>query len=292
MTKLLYKDIQNSQLPLAIACRTLDLSRTGYKHWEKREPCATAKQQTDLEQEIRNITREFLSYGYRRVTAELKRRAIKANHKKVLKTMKECGLTRKIKKFRICTTNSNHSLRIYPNLIKGIEVTHPNQVWVADITYIGLAKGNAYLAVTIDIFSRKCIGWQLSENIDAQLCIDALNMAIENRKGMLLAGLIHHSDQGVQYASNEYIAILEANGIQISTSRKANPYDNAFAESFIKTLKYEEVYMNEYENFNDAYNNIENFIEEVYNKKRIHSSIGYKTPEECEKQWILNKVCA
>lgn len=287
---LLYKDIQNSKLPVATACMALGVSRTGYKHWEKTKPGIVVKQQTELEQEIRRITREFLSYGYRRVTAELKRRGLKANHKKVLKTMKECGLTRKKRAFRVCTTNSNHGLRTYPNLIKGLKVLWPNKAWVSDITYIGLAKGNAYLAVIIDLFSRKCIGWQLSENIDAQLCLDALDMAITNRKGMRLIGLIHHSDQGVQYASNEYTTKLEEQGIQISMSRKGNPYDNAFAESFIKTLKYEEVYMNEYADFNDAFNNIENFIEEVYNKKRIHSSIGYKTPEEQEKQWILNKV--
>lgn len=289
---LLCKDIRDSRLPVATACMTLDVSRTGYKHWEKREPCATVKQQTDLEHEIRHITREFLSYGYRRVTAELKRRGLKANHKKVLKTMKECGLTRKRHVFRVCTTDSNHSLRTYPNHIKGLKVQWPNKAWVSDITYIGLAKGNAYLAVIIDLFSRKCIGWQLSRNIDAQLCLDALDMALQDRQGMKLTDLIHHSDQGVQYASKEYTAKLEAQGIQISMSRKGNPYDNAFAESFIKTLKYEEVYMNEYADFNDAFNNIENFIEEVYNKKRIHSSIGYITPEECEKQWILNKVCA
>jgi len=289
---LLYKDIRDSKLPVATACMTLDVSRTGYKHWEKREPSTVVKQQIDLEQEIRGITREFLSYGYRRVTAELKRRGIKANHKKVLKTMKECGLTRKKRVFRVCTTNSNHGLRTYPNLIKSLKALWPNMVWASDITYIGLAKGNAYLAVILDLFSRKCIGWQLSENIDAQLCLDALDMAITNRKGIQLTGLIHHSDQGVQYASNEYTAKLEAQGIQISMSRKGNPYDNAFAESFMKTLKYEEVYMNEYADFNDAFNNIENFIEAVYNKKRIHSSIGYITPEECEKQWILNKVCA
>jgi transposase InsO family protein len=199
------------------------------------------------------------------------------------------GLTRKIKRFRVCTTDSKHGLPVYPNLVKDLAITRLDQAWASDITYIALCKGFVYLAVIIDMFSRKCIGWQLSRNIDSQLCIDALHKAFEERKYSDLTGLIHHSDQGIQYASSEYTALLQAHGILISMGRKGNPYDNAHAESFIKTIKYDEVYMTEYIDFEDAYNNIEQFIEDVYNKKRLHSSIGYLPPTEFEQQ-VLKEV--
>ena len=188
------------------------------------------------------------------------------------------------------TTDSDHNYNIYPNLIKGIEVTGLNQVWVGDITYVQLLQGFVYLAAIIDIFSRKCIGWALGRNIDTLLVLEALNMAIRNRKHLGLNGLIHHSDRGVQYASNEYVDLLVQNGIRISMSASGNPYDNAFAESFNKTIKVEEVYINEYETFEDALKNIKHFIEVVYNKKRLHSSIGYVPPEEFEKGVLKAKL--
>lgn len=168
-----------------------------------------------------------------------------------------------------------------------------NIVWTADITYICLAnKTFICLSVIMDRFSRKFLGWQLSYNIDAQLCLDALQMAFKERDGADLSNLIHHSDQGVQYASSNYVAELEKRGIQISMSRRGNPYDNAHMESAIKTIKCEEVYMDEYTSFSDAYQNIKPFIEETYNKKRLHSSIGYKPPTEFEKQYKLKEVVA
>ncbi len=169
-----------------------------------------------------------------------------------------------------------------------MKVTDINQLWVADITYIQLSKEFVFLAVLIDVFSRRCIGWELSRNIDTELTLDALRKAFRTRKGDDLKGLVHHSDQGVQYASKEYVDYLKEHGIQVSMSRAGNPYDNAFAESFIKTLKCEEVYLNEYGTFNDALANIDNFIEEVYNSKRLHSSIGYKSPVNFEKALTLN----
>jgi putative transposase len=178
-------------------------------------------------------------------------------------------------------------LPVYHNLAKGLEVTKLNQLWVADITYICLPGGHVYLAVIIDVFSRKCIGWELSRNIDTGLVLNALKMAIRKRKHLGFDYLIHHSDQGVQYASHEYVNLPKELGIKISMSRKGNPYDNAFAESFMKTLKAEEVYVNEYLSFEDAYRNIKRFIELVYNKKRLHSSIGYKLPIEFEEE-VLN----
>ncbi len=179
---------------------------------------------------------------------------------------------------------------IYPNLLRYKQLTHPNQGWASDITYIQLPDTFVYLAVILDVFTRKCIGWQLGKYLDTQLTLDALNKALHQRWNALLHGLIHHSDQGVQYASIEYVNQLKTHGIQISMSRKGNPYDNAFAESFIKTLKYEEVYLNEYDSFVDALENIGGFIDVVYNKKRLHSSLGYKSPEAFEMEVKTNKL--
>jgi len=196
-------------------------------------------------------------------------------------------LCRRKKAFKPVTTQSNHNFEVYPNLIENIQVTGLNQIWVSDITYIHLMKSFVYLAVIIDLFSRKCIGWHLSNDIDTYLSLNALDMAIAARQQLGFDSLIHHSDRGVQYASNDYIQKLEEFGIKISMSRSGNPYDNAFAESFMKTLKVEEVYMNEYETFEDALKNIQRFIEEVYNEKRLHSSIGYMSPNKFEKE-VLN----
>jgi len=168
-----------------------------------------------------------------------------------------------------------------------MNVTGLNQLWVSDITYIQLAHEFIYLAVIIDVFSRKCIGWELDRNIDTQLTLNALNMALESRCKEELSNLVHHSDQGVQYASQDYITCLKDHNITVSMSRKGNPYDNAFAESFIKTLKYEEVYLTEYRFFTEAYENIGYFIERVYNEKRLHSSIGYLPPNEFEEAIAL-----
>jgi len=196
-------------------------------------------------------------------------------------------LCRRKKAFKPVTTQSNHNFEVYPNLIENIQVTGLNQIWVSDITYIHLMKSFVYLAVIIDLFSRKCIGWHLSNDIDTYLSLNALDMAIAARQQLGFDSLIHHSDRGVQYASNDYIQKLEEFGIKISMSRSGNPYDNAFAESFMKTLKVEEVYMNEYETFEDALKNIQRFIEEVYNEKRLHSGIGYMSPNKFERE-VLN----
>jgi len=282
VTDMLYNDIRSERAELSLnrACEALGVS----KSWCNTGIKTTLYKDKELPHQIRDIALEFPRYGYRRITKQLQRNGRKVNHKRVLKIMRIQGLTRKIKRFRISTTDSKHGLPIYPNLVKNIIVTRLNQVWVSDITYIRLLRGFAYLAVIMDLFSRKCIGWQLSHNIDAQLCTDALNKALQNRQGTNLSDLIHHSDQGVQYASNEYTGLLEENGIRISMSRRGNPYDNAYAESLIKTIKYDEVYMTEYESFEDAYNNIEKFLDEVYNKKRLHSGIGYLPPAEFEQQ--------
>lgn len=287
---MLYDLIKNKddKLSLNKTCDLLNVSKVGYLKNQGRK----IDDEKVMVEKIESIVLEppGRGYGYRRVTVELQK-TISINHKKVLKLMNKHGLTRKKRKFRMNTTDSNHGFSICQNLVKNLEIIKLNQVWVADITYIRLLKEFVYLAGVMDIFSRKCIGWGLSRNIDTQLTLNALNKAFENRKNSDLTDLIHHSDQGVQYAANEYTELLEKNGIKISMSRRGNPYDNAFMESFMKTLKYEEVYLTEYLDFNDAYSNLGKFIEEVYNKKRLHSSIGYKTPDEYESM-ILNNIGA
>jgi putative transposase len=280
--------IGKTELPVSKACKTLEVSRSSYYKWKDNGFIDLGDDY--LKKEIENIIIEFPFYGYRRVMHELRRRKIIVNGKKVLRIMKKYNLIcRRKKLFKPVTTQSDHDYKIYPNLIKNIEVTGLNQVWVADITYIRLVDEFIYLAGIIDIFSRKCIGWALSRDINTILTINALEMAISKRKHFGFVGLIHHSDRGVQYASDAYVDLLLKYGIRISMSRSGNPYDNAFMESFNKTLKVEEVYIKEYESFEDAYKNIKHFIELVYNKKRLHSGIGYITPEEFEME-VLAKI--
>lgn len=275
---------EGSTLGIDRMCRALGLSRSSYYEWDSRMqlPDQQDPYEMMLRNEVQKIAIEFPSYGYRRITMELRRRGYKVNHKRVLRIMEADNLLCIKKKFIPRTTDSYHSFRVYPNLAENLEVTNINQLWVADITYIRLVKEFVYLAVILDVFSRKCISWVLSRDIDTHLTLNALKRALENRGDVDFSGLVHHSDRGVQYASDDYITHLKDRGIKISMSRKGNPYDNAFAESFIKTLKYEEVYLKEYESFNDAYVNIKEFIEKVYNEKRIHSSINYRTPNEFE----------
>ena len=272
------------------ATELLNASRSGYYIWQHSShlPVNEDNSNISIREEIQTIAIEFPGYGYRRITVELRNRGHLANSKKVRRFMKEDNLLCVKRKFRLQTTDSNHGEKIYLNMAKDLDVTGINQLWVADITYIQLLKEFVFLAVIIDVFSRRCIGWELSRHIDTKLTLNALYKAIKTRGADDLAGLIHHSDQGVQYASKEYVDCLKEHGIQISMSRRGNPYDNAFAESFIKTLKCEEVYLNEYGTFKDALQNIDRFIEEVYNSKRLHSSIGYKSPINFERALTLN----
>ena len=272
------------------ATELLDVSRSGFYKWFQRSiiPDGDQNLEVRIKEEIQNIVIEFTGYGYRRVTIELQNRGHSVKEKIVRKFMKEDNLLCVKKRFRLRTTDSNHGEKIYPNLARDLKVIGINQLWVSDITYIQLSKEFVFLAVIIDVFSRRCIGWELSHHIDTGLTLNALWKAFKTREGDELKGLIHHSDQGVQYASKEYVACLKEHGILVSMSRTGNPYDNAFAESFLKTLKCEEVYLNEYGTFNDALANIDRFIEEVYNSKRLHSSIGYKSPMNFEKALTLN----
>ena len=280
--------IKQTKLPVKKACNSLHVGKSSYYNWKNNG--FIEHSEPKLIKEVHKIAEEFPCYGYRRMRHELNRRNVDIGYKKTSRIMKQENLVcRRKKAFRPVTTLSVHNLRIYPNLAKGLRVTGLNQLWVTDITYIRLPHGFAYLAAIIDIFSRKCIGWSLKREINTALALEALDMAIEKRWYMDLTNLIHHSDQGVQYASDAYVERLNQFNIKISMSRKGNPYDNAFAESFNKTIKVEEVYINEYDTFEEALINIKHFIEIVYNKKRIHSSLGYITPEEFEME-VLAKI--
>ena len=279
--------IESTYLPKEKVCKTFDVSKQSFYKWKKREPLTNAD--NNVLESMRKIALEFPKYGYRRITKALHRQSKQINHKRVYRIMKENNLLVRRKKFRPITTQSGHGLMVYPNLAKDLVVTKLNQLWVSDITYIYLLYGFVYLAAILDIFSRKCIGWCLGKNVDTQLTLNALNMALSSRKDIGFKGLIHHSDRGVQYASQTYIDRLKEFRIAISMSGKGNAYDNAFAESFMKTLKVEEVYINEYETFEEAYANIKHFIELVYNEKRLHSGIGYVPPAEFEAE-ILNTI--
>ncbi len=239
----------------------MSLPRSSYYYKPKTREVSPEEQA--LENRIEEITEEFPKYGYRKVTRQLHREGHPVNHKKVHRIMREKGLLVKKSRRFIKTTDSSHPYPVYPNLIKDLKVATINQVWVADITYVRIVTAFVYLAVILDLCSRKAIGYAISRNIDTALSLAALRMAIRNRNPS--PGVIHHSDQGVQYAAHDYIDELKQHGFQISMSRKGNPYDNAFAESFMKTVKTEEVYLWEYRTLEDVLRRLPYFIESVYN---------------------------
>lgn len=274
--------IATSNLPVDHLCTELKLSTRSYYRWKNKD--STPLQENDVLENIQSIAAEFPKYGYRRIYHALLRQGMVVNHKRVRRIMKENNLLVRRKKFKPITTNSNHNYPKYQNLVQNVVPTAINQIWVADITYIWLLHGFVYLASIMDLFSRRCIGWALSRNPDTQLTIDALNRAIDLRGEKNLNGCIHHSDRGVQYAAHRYVQRLNSIGMRPSMGEVGNSYENAHAESFFKTLKTEEVYMNEYKTIEDVYRNVKQFIEEVYNKKRLHSSIGYKPPLEFEQE--------
>jgi len=234
-----------------------------------------------LRDAIQRIALEFPSYGWPRMTAELRRRGWAVNHKRVYRLMRQDNLLCLRRRKFVVTTNSGHGLPVYPNLARTLTLSGLDQLWVADITYIRLDLEFVYLAVILDAFSRRVIGWALDRTLEAALTLQALRQALVRRRPM--PGLVHHSDRGVQYASRDYTQRLKDHGIQISMSRKGNPWDNAACESFIKTLKYEEVYRTEYRDLAEAQASISVFLEKVYNQKRLHSALGYLPPAEFER---------
>jgi len=236
----------------------------------------------DLRDAIQRIALEWPSYGRPRITAELRRQDWTVNPKLVYRLMREDNLLCVRKRKFVVTTDSNHAHKIYPNLAPNLILTAPDQLWRADLTYIRLREEFVFLAVILDAYSRRVIGWALDRTMEDELTLTALRMALARR--VVHAGLVHHSDRGSQYASNDYTDLLKANGIDISMSRKGNPWDNAACESFMKTLKYEEVWRNEYRDLPDARASIAEFLEKVYNQKRLHSALGYLPPAEFEAQ--------
>ena len=237
------------------------------------------QQDQKLRDQIERIHEEFPGYGYRRIAIALKRRGIRVNGKHLRRVMKQFDLRPITWRTFVRTTDSGHTLPVHPNRIKNRQVRAINEVWVADITYIRIRSSFVYLAAILDLYSRRIVGWAISKRIDTELCVTALQMALETRSAR---GCIHHSDRGVQYASATYVSLLHQHGLHISMSAKGNPYDNAFMESFYKTLKYEEVHLQNYETYEDVLERLPFFLEEVYNRKRLHSSLGYVPPSEFE----------
>ena len=260
-------------------CTLAGVSRAGFY----RLPPDPPRLDPDLElrDALQRIAVEFPSYGWPRMTAELKRRGWAVNHKRVYRLMREDNLLCLRRRKFVVTTDSTHALPVYPNLARDSVLTGLDQLWVADLTYIRLELEFVYLAVILDAFSRRVIGWALDRTLEAALTLQALRLALARRRPA--PGLVHHSDRGVQYASTDYTQLLKDHGIRISMSRKANPWDNAACESFIKTLKYEEVYRTEYRDLAEARASIGVFLEKVYNQKRLHSALGYLPPAEFER---------
>jgi transposase InsO family protein len=228
---------------------------------------------------IEDVLADFPTYGYRRVTVELGRRGLAVNGKRVLRVMTKNDLLQQLRR-SVRTTDSRHGYGRYPNLVQGLAIMRPDQVWVADITYIRLAHEFAYLAILLDVFTRSFRGWEVGASLDSQLTLRPLQRALQGRQPD-----IHHSDQGVQYAASGYVAQLQACGVQISMARPGQPRENAYAERVIRTIKEEEVYLNGYQDLREARANLATFIDEVYQHKRIHSALGYLTPAEFESQW-------
>jgi len=265
-------------IPLRRLCELAQVSRAGFYRW--RRAVTPVADDMELRDDIQRVALEFPYYGWRRVTAERRRRGWTVNHKRVRRIMREDNLLCLRRRKFVVTTDSDHNRPGYPNLAAQLELSGINQLWIADITYIRLEVEFIYLAVVIDAFSRRVIGWALDRTVEDDLPLAALRVALEERG--TTAGLVHHSDRGSQYASTDYTNLLKASGIAISMSHKASPWENAACESWMKTLKSEEVYRQEYRDLMEARTCLAQFIDKVYHQKRLHSALGYRPPVEFE----------
>ena len=262
-------------------CQMAGVSRAGF--YRSGPEQAAVEEDMEVRSAIQQIALEHRGrYGYRRIGVELRRRGILVNHKRVARIMREDNLLAVQRRKFVATTDSQHELEVYLNLARRMNLTGVNQLWVADITYIRVLAEFVYLAVILDAFSRKVIGWALERTMTVALTLGALRQAIAQRRPS--PGLVHHSDRGLQYASKEYVLVLEKHGMIPSMSRPGNPYDNASCESFMKTLKREEIHAQAYQSLEQLRSNIELFIERYYNQQRLHSALGYRSPEEFEQQ--------
>jgi putative transposase len=270
-------------------CQFAQVSRAGfYRRWREKQP---QEEEMAVRSEIQRIALEHRRrYGYPRITRELRRRGLQVNHKRVLRIMREDNLLALRSRKFVRTTASHHSEKVYLNLARHLELTGVNQLWVADITYIRLRSEFVYLAVILDAFSRKVVGWALGRSLTSQLTIAALERAIAERQPP--PGLVHHSDRGLQYASEDYVRILQQHHMIASMSRPGNPYDNAQCESFLKTLKQEEIYVSDYLDLEDLRTHIAVFIEQYYNRCRLHSALNYHSPEEFEQELAALPACS
>ena len=270
MTKREMVQSLSDEYPVRVLCETVGLAPSTYYYR------SLGRDDLSLLSLIEDVLLRFPTYGYRRVTAQLHREGYIVNHKRVLRVMRENDLL-VVVKHRVRTTNSSHNYGRYPNLVQDIVIMRPDQVWCADITYIRLRRQFVYLAIILDVFTRSIRGWHLGRSLSSDLALTALERALVKSTPE-----IHHSDQGVQYAATGYVERLLALGAQVSMAAKGQPTENPYAERVIRTIKEEEVYLNEYDNFVDAYQRIGHFIEDVYQTKRIHSALGYLTPAEFE----------
>jgi len=264
------------EYPVTVVCDVLDCARSSYYHQGTQRA-----DEAELRAAIKAVAAEWPTYGYRRITAQLHRQGWQVNHKRVQRLMRLMGLQAKIKRRKRRTTNSEHDFPRYPNLVQGLEIVHPDQVWVSDITYIRLRYEFVYLAVIMDVFTRSIRGWHLGRSLDHTLTLTALQRALARHP----APEIHHSDQGVQYAAPAYTQTLLDSNVQISMADVGEAWQNGYAERLIRTIKEEEVDLSEYLDYTDAYRQIGRFLDDVYMHKRIHSSLGYLTPAEFEEQW-------